>query len=179
MQNETHNLAFSLSLSTLPLSPPLQIIMMVPLTEHLPWATHHTSYCWFSQSLGQVQGYFMDEAPEMKRNYTACPEPSSGQAAEPWVKPMSLWLVSFPFRSPVLLCCAWSLFLVCSLLGYMVLCQGFGSLPVPSLLPLSQSSRSEIPAAATIAKHLEGNMLFLDDKPQGAINSHCHHTRVV
>lgn len=36
-----------------------------------------------------------------------------------------------------------------------------------------------MPAAATIAKHLEGNMLFLDDKPQGAINSYCLHTRVV
>ena len=92
---------------------------------------------------------------------------------------MTLWLVSFLFRSPLLLCCAWSLFLVCSLLGYVVLCQGFGFLPVPSLLPLSRSSRSEMPAAATIAKHLEGNMLFLDDKPQGAINSYCHHTQVV
>lgn len=42
VQNEAHNLAFSLSLSTLSLPPPLQMTMMVPLTEHMSHTPHLT-----------------------------------------------------------------------------------------------------------------------------------------
>lgn len=96
----------------------------------------------------------------MKRNYTACPEPSSGQGLVfmsqthdsvacvfPIQKPIAplLCLVSFPGLQP-----AW----VCGP------CQGFGSLPVPPFLPLPKASGLKCQQLPPSPYTLEGNMLF-------------------
>lgn len=80
---------------------------------------------------------------------------------------------------PVLLCCAPSLFLVCSLTGHMVLCQELGSLCPLSFAPLPELHVGNAEQLPPSPSTLEGNMLFLDDRPQGATNRYYHHTQVV
>lgn len=128
--------------------------------------------CCFSQPPCEREGRFVEEAPEMERNEAACPK----SLADEWLRPEpapSPQPVSFQPRR-LLLCCAWS---------PPGLQPVWARGPPPrTWLPPSLSLCSFPELCTGTAKQLppppstlEGNMLFLDDKPQGATNSYCRH----
>lgn len=96
--------------------------------------------------------------------------------ADEWLRPEpapSPQPVSFQPRL-LLLYGAWSLPAL-QPAGLVVLRQGLGSLPPCPSAPSPELWTGTAKQLPPLPSTLEGNMLFLDDKPQGATNSYCRH----